>query len=128
MKILDLKEFLELPAGTIYSDYVPAICTGLFRKGKSCALDNGEWFDFFNASVIAECWDHDHRLPSVDDAEGRWGMYDNDAQFAVYEPADLEVMRRLLFGADAPTVADSATDQAETTNIVAGALNGAGLT
>lgn len=103
MKIVTLQDFFKLPAGTIYSDYEPAICTGLFRKGDTCALENGEPFDFFYASVIAECYSESFTLendlaPTVDDIETRWGLYDGDAQFAVYEPADLEVMRKLLFG------------------------------
>lgn len=98
MKIVTLQDFFKLPAGTIYSDYDPAICTGLFRKGDTCALENGEPFDFFYASVGAQCYGENDLAPTVDDIETRWGLYDGDAQFAVYEPADLEVMRRLLFG------------------------------
>ena len=108
MKIVTLQDFFKLPAGTIYSEYQPAICTdlfrkgetctGLFRKGDTCALENGEPFDFFYASVCAECYGENDLAPTVDDIETRWGLYDGDAQFAVYEPADLEVMRKLLFG------------------------------
>jgi hypothetical protein len=98
VKIVTLQEFFKLPPGTIYSNYEPAICTGLFRKGDTCALDNGECFDFFYASVCAECYSENDLTPMVDDVETRWALYDEGAQFAVYEPADLAVMRKMLFG------------------------------
>lgn len=103
MKIVTLQEFFKLPPGTIYSNYEPAICAGLFRKGDTCVLENGECFDFFYASACAQCYSEVFTrevdlAPTVDDIESRWGLYDGDAQFAVYEPADLAVMRKMLFG------------------------------
>lgn len=94
MKIVSLDEFLKLAAGTIYSEYVPCVCSGLHRKGDTVKSDSGPDCDFFEASVTAECWNGDH--PEVRNIEGRWGLFDDHAQFAVYEQEDILKMTEML--------------------------------
>lgn len=88
MRIVSLEDFLNLPSGTIYSEYEPAVCTGLYRKGES--LDG----DFFCSSLIAECLNGDH--PTVDGVQSRWGRFAFSAQFVVYDQEDIETIRSLL--------------------------------
>jgi len=94
MKIVSLPEFLKLPAGTIYSDYEPDICRGLNRKGNTIKQPGEEPIDFFYASLVAECFNG--AGPTVDVIESRWGEYEERAMFAVYEAADLEVLKAML--------------------------------
>lgn len=94
MKIVSLPEFLALPAGTIYSDYEPTMCTGLNRKGNTIQNPGEEPIDFFYASLVAECLNEGY--PTVDAIESRWGEYDHRALFAIYEPADLEILKSML--------------------------------
>lgn len=99
MKILDFDSFCALPAGTIYSYYEPVTCTGLFRKGDTIVDDGGDALDFWEDSLVPNCWNGDP--PSVDEIPCRWGLYDVGAEFAVYEPADIAVLASLL-GLKAP--------------------------
>jgi len=94
MKIMPLPEFLKLPAGTIYSDYEPTLCRGLNRKGNTIEYPGEEPIDFFYASLVAECLNGD--APTVDAIESRWGEFEHRALFAVYEPADLVVLKSML--------------------------------
>jgi len=89
MKIVNFDEFVELPAGTIYSDYEPAVCTGLFRKG-----DSIRGRDFYLSSLVADCWNGD--LPTCDVIESRWALYEYDAEFAVYEDDDVVNLLQML--------------------------------
>jgi len=93
MKLLTLPDFLELPAGTIYSDYEPTICRGLNRKGNTIRREGEEPIDFFYASLVAESVNGELM---VDRIEQRWGEYEPRAMFAVYESKDLEIIKRLL--------------------------------
>ena len=93
MKILTFSEFVQLPEGTIYSYYEPAICRGLYRKGGNLTHD-GIPTDFWEASVIAECVNGD--FPKVEHIESRWGLYDYDQCFAVYDEADIALMIKML--------------------------------
>jgi hypothetical protein len=98
MRIVSFPEFAALPEGTIYSEYEPCVCRGLYCK-KGTIYDiagdvrGGENrpIDFFNVSLTGECWNGDD--PTVDDVPGRWGLFDHDAQFAIYELDDLELIK-----------------------------------
>lgn len=94
MKIYDFDSFAALPSGTIFCYFEPMICTGLHRKGETLLDEEGRARDFFEAYLVAQCWNGDH--PTVDAIECRWGMYDYAQQFAVYEPADIETLRKML--------------------------------
>ena len=96
MKIVSFYELVALPVGTIYSYYEPAICTGLYRKGENIIHPDGNAHDFYEGTLIAQCINGEH--PAVDDVECRWGWYDYDQQYAVYESEDLALMREMLNG------------------------------
>ena len=93
MKIVNFKEFAALEAGTIFSYYRPAICEGLYRKDDTIESE-GKAIDFFETPIEACCWNGE--APTVDGISGRWGMFDYDQQFAVYEEKDIELMIKLL--------------------------------
>lgn len=93
MQILKFHDFAALPAGAIYSYYKPSICEGLFRKGETI-WNEGEASDFFESSLVPDCWNGE--LPTVDNVESRWGMFDYDQLFAVFEPQDLKTIRDMI--------------------------------
>ena len=93
MKILNFKDFCALPAGTIFSYYEPAFCTGLYRKGDTISWD-GEPHDFWEASLVPQCWNGEH--PIVNGTESRWALYEEDQLFAVLEDADIQTIRDML--------------------------------
>lgn len=96
MRILKFSEFAALPPGAIYSYYKPAICRGLFRKGETILWD-GEARDFFESSLVPNCWNGEP--PTVDNIVSRWGLYEYDQLFAVFESKDLETLRCMLSSA-----------------------------
>jgi hypothetical protein len=93
MKIVGFKEFCALPVGAIFSYYEPDICEGLYRKGETILL-KGEPIDYFQAYLVPECWNGE--APTVDEIESRWGLYEEDQQYAVFEPADIQVLLGML--------------------------------
>lgn len=104
MKILSFRDFLELPAGTIFSYYEPCSFSDILIKGQS--LEN----DFVCQSLIAPvaCSDSTGFATQCDKAEsgenvpldfdcaGREGMF-NDAQlYAVYSDEDIVGLIRAI--------------------------------
>ncbi len=76
MKEINLKEFIQLPSGTIYTQWGP-ICL----KGDSISED-----DFF----------YDQLTPTMtvnkdfDMGTSRWGEFDDEAIFIVYDKEDVK--------------------------------------
>jgi hypothetical protein len=98
MKIVSFPEFAKLPVGTIYSYYEPCVCRGLMSKGDTIYDIAGDVrggennpIDFFEQSLTGECWNGDD--PIVDEGWSRWGLFERDAQFAIYELDDLELIK-----------------------------------
>lgn len=96
MKIVGLQELGALPEGTIYSDYEPAIVEGLYRFHSPIRHEaGGKVNDFFYTNLIAIVdLQQRHEQPEtaglcLADALTRWGLFEDDAQFLVYEAADL---------------------------------------
>jgi hypothetical protein len=93
MLILNFDKFAALPAGAIFSFYEPAVCQGLYRKEDTLFRDTGEPRDFFLESLVPNCWNGEH--PSIGEGTFRWGAYDFDQLFAVFEEEDLKCLREL---------------------------------
>ena len=93
MKIASFDEFAALPEGAIFSFYEPRICEGLYRKGATISFDGGPK-DFFYGCLVAQCWNGEP--PTVDDIQSRWGAFDYEQQFAIYEPDDIACLVRML--------------------------------
>lgn len=97
MKVLGFHEFAALPEGTIFSYFKPMVCEGLCRKGKTLHRggdEGGEPCDFFECSLVPTCWNGEP--PTVDSVESRWGIFDFDQQFAVFDDEDVAVLCQLL--------------------------------
>jgi len=88
MKIVNFDEFALMPEGTVYSDYRPVVCEGLYRKGKTIFRDATEPIDFFLSSFIADCWNGEH--PDSNGDESRWGLFEWEASFVIYEKDDVK--------------------------------------
>ena len=103
MRVVNLTEFANLPAGTVFSHFEPAIVRGLFVKGETCQAD-GAWVqDFFETDVIPQQLLDDERLTDEIGTCSRWGEMDVDAQFMVYDDNDVAKMVELLTGKLKPT-------------------------
>ena len=101
MRLVRRREFLALPAGTVYSHYNPCIFTGIAIKDNNCG-DN-DWFltDLFPAGIGAGTEDMMGILSGAEkgksfsldfDSGSRDGCFneENDLWFAVWEPADVQ--------------------------------------
>ena len=89
MRIVGFHEFCSLPEGTVFSYWDPLVTHGLYRRGQ--VIFSGESpTDFFEASLKAESYNGED--PIVDLTESRWGLFDYDQQFVVYEKADIDLI------------------------------------
>lgn len=109
-KLLKFREFMVLPPGTIFStsDEFGNV-DGLYRKGTSLRSGEstedyyGPYADFFYHDLLPDAKDGD---PSKPDAwgdigdGGRWGNFDIDELFVVYDQADIAKMVGLMTGTD----------------------------
>ncbi len=107
MKILTRKQFMEMPAGTVYSYYEPCIFHGLIVKDSE-PKEQGP--DFVVSGIIGaiECNNSDEFIDKCHEMEqggsvpmdfeysGREGMFDDKQLFAVYEKADVEKLIKRL--------------------------------
>jgi len=100
MKIVDFKEFLALPAGTVYMKYEPCVFEDLCVKEDS--LKNRD-FLYSNITYDIDCNGSDDFFAKLFEAEenkqslktdfnmvGRDGCFKDDQLFAVYEKEDVE--------------------------------------
>lgn len=93
MKLLSLEEFVKLPSGTIYSEYVPETCRGLFVKMDTIEHpEDGPPADFFLQQLLPD----DGCPPELNLTPRRWALFDFSAQFAVYDRNDLAEIARYL--------------------------------
>lgn len=109
MRVVSLQEFVKLPAGTIYSGYAscgldskysfPTEINGLFKKGETIGHPESDGphgpADFFYQPLLAFV-DYNSEIPEVDTTLTRWGEFDHEAQFAVYEESDIAAIKEAL--------------------------------
>lgn len=101
MKIVPLDEFLKMPEGTFFCYYEPEYVgpeknypprvKGLYKKGQNCSENAG---DFMLIPLIPR-FDNDGNL-EIDLMWERDGSLDDYQMFAVYEEADVKVLRELV--------------------------------
>ena len=98
MKIFKRKDFINLPAETLFSFYCPASFDGLMIKTTSggddfnCddivgAIENISTSDFFDKCEVMESG---VSVPMDFDNTGRDGFFDEDQLYAVYEKEDVK--------------------------------------
>lgn len=97
MKIVTLAEFVRLPEGVIFSFWAPCIADGLHQKCKTIAYngDPDPPRDFYYVNLLPTAIDPDDGV-ELNDLMCRWGMYDHDQLFAVYEADDLDILKKAI--------------------------------
>lgn len=108
MRIYRRAEFLKLPEGTIYAKGKPWHF-GRFRVKFDTSESGNDWWSLDPCWVAAirgdDAFDRlDEMLEKgasypMQDAIDRDGLYDEDALFLVFEPADLLTLRGMIDGA-----------------------------
>lgn len=88
MRVVCFEDFCNLPDGTIFSFWEPCVAEGLYRREEVLYDDSGHRIDFWMMSLIAESDAHGSG-PAVCVDQFRWGMYEYDQKFAIYEKEDL---------------------------------------
>lgn len=101
MKIVNYKDFIKLPSGTIYSEYSPQIFGPLYIKKdtinegndwvltriqESFKLKPDKWTDFNEACTLMETGTE---LKADYITQERDGMFDYDRKFLVYNKEDV---------------------------------------
>ncbi len=96
MKQMSLDEFLTLPPGAVFSLWEPCVSNGLHVKGRTIVQDIGDGpfsNDFYYLPLLPEPADMNAQVsdltPKLPTMLYRWGMYDYDQLFAVYESEDV---------------------------------------
>ena len=93
MRIIDRKEFLECPSGTVYGEYFPWSVEGLRVKQDNCGDDDWFYIDLIAGVDYVGDWssnaDHGDSFPLSFNGICRDGAFDDDQLFAIYEPADV---------------------------------------
>ncbi len=108
MKIINRKAFLQVPKGTVFSEYEPCVFYGLFVK----TSEPGDMInDYFEAELIGNPKCHDsgefssilinaeETGASFDldfDISGRNGAFKDDQSYAVYEKEDIKQLIHTL--------------------------------
>jgi len=104
MRILNRKQFLAMPSGTIYSRYEPIVSRDL--EVKRDTLDNGD--DWFYVSFIGspECENEAGDVEAyekmltedvpIEPYQIRDGAFEQDEMFLVYTEADVSVILGLI--------------------------------
>lgn len=113
MKIINRKQFFELPDGIIYSKYNPCYFDGLYIRLEVIKNINGEPIDFYYKDLIAQLDVNDSEeyndvLLEVEKTNGdiklnfncslRDGFYDDDEMFAVYSREDIINLSNTIAG------------------------------
>jgi hypothetical protein len=116
MRIYRRGEFLQLPAGTVYSSGVPFAFQEFCVKGDTWTNDfltrDLVWID---GTSSADYSDRLHAMLEsgesypMQKSYGRDGSYDEEAVFLVYEPADLDCLIEVCQTAKAVAQGASAT-------------------
>jgi hypothetical protein len=106
MKIINKKEFLELPSGVLYSNYIPAYFEGLYIK-KETISDTDFTFQILIVEIDAHDADeadnmlvaselHGQELPIDFDSSRRDGLHDPNQLFAVYSKDEIKKMSEII--------------------------------
>lgn len=117
MKILNRKQFLALPAGVIYTKFMPCLFGDLAVKKESISsaiavpgritTDDWHYHDFMELAVmdsgeradkLFEGMEKDISIPMDFESTSRDGFYDQDQLFAVLEKEDVFGLIHMLKG------------------------------
>jgi hypothetical protein len=106
MKILNRKQLMAMPAGTVFSYYEPINFNGLYIKSSEPdnnpdffvqdligAVENNSSDDFFTK---CEQMEEGASLPVDFEISGREGLFDDKLRYAIYEKEDVEKLIKIL--------------------------------
>lgn len=107
MKIINRKQFLKAPEGTIYSEFKPCIIDGLYIKNES--LDNDWYYQDLISSI--DCNDSgeyadklfksknnpEYELRQDYNVSQRDGLFDEEQLFLIYDKDDVVKLMKTLF-------------------------------
>lgn len=97
MKVVTLSELLAMPQGTLFHDWVPCMVnSGLNVFVKQVQYDDELPFNDFYYIDLQPGEDDLMGGPAFEPALKRWGLYDESAQFIVYEPHEVGHLRKCL--------------------------------
>ena len=117
MRIIGLKEFLAMPAGTVFAKYKPQVFDGLCIKGESII----EASDFFYQTLWeVEASNSKELYEKIDAAENRGvdvpidvqcgqrdGLFQYDQLFAVFSAGEVRRIAESLVGEPTTTLTDA---------------------
>lgn len=99
MKIMKRKQFMELPAGTVYAYYEPTNFRGWSVKQSTGGLDffNRDLIDFSNKTfdslpLDGSDVDPEQSFPLDFQTGGREGLFDEEKLYAILEPHDVKAL------------------------------------
>ncbi len=93
MKIVNRKEFLSLPAGTLFAKYAPCCFESINIKGETLTSNDFLSSELFTFPMFGESCAMMELGESVDietDCLCRDGLFDDEQLFAVFENSDIE--------------------------------------
>lgn len=103
MKIVNRQDFLQQPAGILYSMYEPiGMIEGLYEKGDSF-LNDWIYVDLLS-TVDGECLEKLYRDESITEIQidlecaGRDGVYDASSMFVIYDGNEVDRLINRLVG------------------------------
>ena len=94
MHVVGFRGLCELPPGTIFSYLQDGVVDDLLRLGDVIRRDDGTPIDFYETSLIASNPNGEGYVVELD--ERRWGLFDYDAKFLVYDLDDVNKIVRGL--------------------------------
>lgn len=105
MKIINRKEFLSMPSGTVYSHYVPQVADGLMVKYETLTNDWVYQDLLFNvdgesseeaSEKLTNAEEHGSSFRLDLHCGSRDGIYDDNQLFMVYEKEDVKRLIKKL--------------------------------
>lgn len=94
MRLMKLLELCQQPPGTVFSQWVPACATGLYVFHSACSHHDFFYIDLL-PSPDTDKGNYDAPICDIDTL-CRWGIFDDDETFAVFERAEVEALTTLL--------------------------------
>ncbi|AXQ68468.1 hypothetical protein HOT99_gp149 [Caulobacter phage CcrBL10] len=101
MQILTFAEFIAMPDGVLYqevTEYGSPVAGLAIRH--SVLYDGDRPFDFIYEEVLARTADGEMDAPLILEGPGtaRWGLFDYDLRYIVYEEADRKALAAKVLG------------------------------
>lgn len=101
MRIVNRKEFLTLPVGTVFAEYEPCFVRDMRIKGKNC-VSNNDWL-YQELDLALDCKNSGEMIDLLDESEktgksiamnfncqSRDGAFNDTQLYAIYEKQDVK--------------------------------------